>query len=127
MAYAPFDLTGSVALITGGNRGIGFGVARAFAQAGADVVVWGRTASQNAAAAHELATLGGRVVTREVDVAVEEQVVDGMAAAVAELGRVDSVFANAGVGGSPGPFIDSTTEQLRAVFGRTPCRGDSIF
>lgn len=117
MAYAPFDLTGSVALITGGNRGIGYGMARALAQAGADVVLWGRRADRNAAAAHELAAFGGRVVTREVDVAVEEQVVEGMAAAVAELGRVDSVFANAGVGGSPGPFIDSTTEQLRAVFG----------
>lgn len=110
MAYAAFDLTGSVALVTGGNRGIGFGMASALAQAGADIVVWGRKADQNAAAAKELATFGGRVVTREVDVAIEEQVVEGMAAAVAELGRVDSVLANAGVGGSPGPFVDSTTE-----------------
>ena len=41
MAYKPFDLTGKVALVTGGNGGIGLGMAEALAQAGADVVIWG--------------------------------------------------------------------------------------
>nr|QQZ49825.1 SDR family NAD(P)-dependent oxidoreductase [Phenylobacterium glaciei] len=43
MAYKPFDLTGKVALVTGGNGGIGFGMVEALAQSGADVVIWGRT------------------------------------------------------------------------------------
>lgn len=41
MAYAPFNLSGKVALVTGGNRGIGLGMAKAMAQAGADIVIWG--------------------------------------------------------------------------------------
>jgi NAD(P)-dependent dehydrogenase (short-subunit alcohol dehydrogenase family) len=43
MAYAPFDLKGKVALVTGGNSGIGLGMAEGLAQAGADVVIWAPT------------------------------------------------------------------------------------
>jgi NAD(P)-dependent dehydrogenase (short-subunit alcohol dehydrogenase family) len=41
VAYSPFDLTGKVALVTGGNSGIGLGMARAMAEAGADIAIWG--------------------------------------------------------------------------------------
>jgi len=54
MAYRPFDLTGKVALVTGGNGGIGFGMVEALAQAGADVVIWGSNGKKNAAAAETL-------------------------------------------------------------------------
>ena len=54
MAYRPFDLTGKVALVTGGNGGIGFGMVEALAQAGADVVIWGSNGKKNAAAAEAL-------------------------------------------------------------------------
>ncbi|HCD16460.1 MAG TPA: 2-deoxy-D-gluconate 3-dehydrogenase, partial [Rhodobiaceae bacterium] len=50
MAYNAFDLTGKVALVTGGNRGIGLGMATAMAQAGADIAVWGTNEAKNAEA-----------------------------------------------------------------------------
>jgi NAD(P)-dependent dehydrogenase (short-subunit alcohol dehydrogenase family) len=113
MAYQPFDLTGRVALVTGGNRGIGLGMAGALAQAGADIVIWGSNPERNAAAEAELLQYGTRVKAQVVDVSQEDQVREGMEEAVAALGRVDSVFANAGVGfGSPS-FVDMKTETYR--------------
>ena len=47
MAYSPFDLKGKVALVTGGNGGIGLGMAEGLAQAGADVVIWGSNPEKN--------------------------------------------------------------------------------
>ena len=54
MAYDGFDLSGKVAVITGGNGGIGLGFARAIAAAGADVSIWGTNADKNAVAEEEL-------------------------------------------------------------------------
>ena len=71
MAYAPFDLTGKVALVTGGNRGIGLGMARALAQAGADVAIWGSNADHNRNAEGELQKAGRRVLAQRVNVADE--------------------------------------------------------
>ena len=48
--YKPFDLTGKVALVTGGNGGIGLGMAEGMAAAGADIVIWGMNETKNAAA-----------------------------------------------------------------------------
>ena len=68
MAYPPFDLTGKVALVTGGNSGIGLGIAMAVAQAGADIAIWGTNAKKNAAAKAALAVTGRKVVAMQCDV-----------------------------------------------------------
>src|SRR5271170_2525606 len=109
MAQNLFDLTGKVALVTGGNSGLGLGFLRGLAKAGADVVLWGRNPEKNATAAAELRRHGGRVFTDEVDVAIEAEVVAGMAKAVAEMGRLDTVIANAGFT-SLSPFTEMTSE-----------------
>jgi NAD(P)-dependent dehydrogenase (short-subunit alcohol dehydrogenase family) len=115
MAYAPFNLAGKVALITGGNRGLGLGMASALAQAGADIVIWGSNAERNQAAEGELLKHGVRVKAQTVDVTDETQVAEAMVEAVAAMGRVDSVFANAGIGfGSPS-FVDMRTDTYRKI------------
>jgi NAD(P)-dependent dehydrogenase (short-subunit alcohol dehydrogenase family) len=109
-----FDLTGKVALVTGGNAGIGFAFAQALADAGASVCIWGRSPDRNADAVRQLEARGGRVVAVEVDVTDESAVVDGMAAAVEELGRVDACFANAsGLGPQTPSFVESTLADWR--------------
>jgi NAD(P)-dependent dehydrogenase (short-subunit alcohol dehydrogenase family) len=113
MAYQPFDLTGRVALVTGGNRGIGLGMASALAQAGADIVIWGSNPGRNQAAEAELLKFGTRVKAQAVDVSQEDQVREGMEEAVAAMGRVDSVFANAGVGYGAPSFVEMSTETYR--------------
>jgi NAD(P)-dependent dehydrogenase (short-subunit alcohol dehydrogenase family) len=115
MAYAPFDLTGKVVLITGGNRGIGLGMAKAVAQAGADVVIWGSSATHNQNAVGVLDTLGVRVLAQQVDVTDEAAVVAGMAEAALAMGRIDAVFANAGIGRSAPSFSEMTVESWRRV------------
>lgn len=115
MPYAPFDLSGKVALVTGGNRGIGLGMARALAQAGADIVVWGTNEGYNAAAKTELLSCGVRVETQKIDVSDEAAVVRGMADAVKSMGRVDTVIANAGIGGGAKSFSEMTAETWRRV------------
>lgn len=115
MTYKPFDLSGKVALITGGNGGIGLGMAEAIAAAGGDVVIWGTNEKKNAEAVKTLKAYGRRAVAHKVNVANESEVVDGIKAAVAEMGRIDSCFANAGIGFGGGAFTDITGENLRKV------------
>jgi NAD(P)-dependent dehydrogenase (short-subunit alcohol dehydrogenase family) len=115
MAYEPFNLAGKVALVTGGNRGIGLGMATALAQAGADVVIWGSSAANNQAAQGELDRLGVRVLAQQVDVANEAQVVAAMAEAATAMGRIDTVIANAGIGGGARSFSEMSADVWRRV------------
>ena len=116
MAYQPFDLSGKVALITGGNGGIGLGMARAVAQAGADVAIWGTNAAKNAAARAELQGIGTRVLALECDVGDEAAVEAAFAETLRVLGRVDGCFANAGISsGKQTPFTDIATDDWRRV------------
>jgi NAD(P)-dependent dehydrogenase (short-subunit alcohol dehydrogenase family) len=123
MAFKPFDLTGKAAVVTGGNGGIGLGMAEGLAAAGADVAIWGRNAGKNAAALERLKAHGTRVEALEVDVADEQAVVDAMAESLSRLGRIDSCIANAGVGGGA-PLTEQTTEQWRKV---TAVNLDAVF
>jgi NAD(P)-dependent dehydrogenase (short-subunit alcohol dehydrogenase family) len=109
-----FDLTGKVALVTGGNSGIGLGFATGLARAGADVVIWGRREDNNRAAEGVLRNHGGRVTSRVVDVSKEADVVNGMRAAIAEMGRLDCVVANAGFA-TQAPFTEMTAEVYHGL------------
>lgn len=115
MTYGPFDLSGHCALVTGGNSGIGLGMASALAQAGADVAIWGTNEEKNAAAASELAAHGTKVAAFRCDVGEEAEVQAAFAATLDALGKVDSCFANAGIGGGAPSFGDFTLEQWRRV------------
>jgi NAD(P)-dependent dehydrogenase (short-subunit alcohol dehydrogenase family) len=115
MAYAPFDLSGHAALVTGGNSGIGLGMATALAQAGADVAIWGTNEEKNAAAQEQLAAFGTNVVAVRCDVGDEAQVDAAFAETLAALGKVDSCFANAGIGGGAPSFEEFTLDSWRRV------------
>lgn len=108
------DLTGRVVLVTGGNGGIGLAIARGCAEAGADLAIVGRDDDKNEAAARSLADTGRRVLTLGCDVTDEEQVAAAFAATVQVLGKVDSVVANAGVGGMA-PIASMTLAEWRRV------------
>ena len=112
-----FDLSGRVAVITGGNGGIGLGIAQALALNGCNVSIWGRNAEKNKAAAATMAAGPGKVDSRICDVADAASVNDAMKATLDSFGRVDGCFANAGIGGGGRrAFIDRTEEQWRTMF-----------
>ncbi len=116
MVYKPFDLTGKVVMVTGGNRGIGLGMAEALAQAGAGVVIWGTNEDKNAEAAQALSESGGPVLAQRVDVGDEAAVIGAMDEAVERMGRIDAVFANAGIGGGGArSFMEMDTETYKRV------------
>ena len=110
------DLTGHVALVTGGNSGIGKGMARGLHEAGAAVAIWGTNSDRNAAAIAELTADGGAPVAAfTVDVADEEAVAAGVTATLDRFGWIDSCFANAGVPGRPTPIDQMSTAEWRRV------------
>ena len=113
--FKPFDLSGKVALVTGGNGGIGLAMADAMAQAGADVVIWGRNAQKNDVAEKQLKVHGTRVLVQAVNVAEEDDVISGMDQLVAQMGRLDMAVANAGIVGTMSPVTKMTKAQYREV------------
>lgn len=117
MTFQGFDLGGKVALITGGNSGIGLGMAEGLAAAGAAVCVWGTNEAKNRAAEERLSRHGGRVFALTCDVADEAAVEQAFARTVTTLGRVDACFVNAGVAGrrEVGSFVEMTTAEWRRV------------
>ena len=93
-----FTLKGKVALVTGGNGGIGLGIARGLAEAGASVMVAGRNREKTDAAVRELQALAPRSGGLDVDITDPKQVATMVADVVSRLGRLDILVNNAGVG-----------------------------
>jgi len=110
-----FDLTGHVSVITGGNGGIGLGMAKGLVSCGASVVVWGTNPDKNDAAVEQLEAMGGRAVAIRCNVGDESEVIDAFGRSVAAFGKVDSCFANAGVSGDGSAFPDLGLTEWRRV------------
>ena len=111
-----FDLSGRVAVITGGNGGLGLSMARGLVKAGADVAIWARNTEKNVAAVEELSAIGGgKVIALQCDVAQDTQVGAAMSATLDAFERVDVVFANAGISGAGTRIADITTDGWDAT------------
>lgn len=110
-----FDLSGKVALVTGGNSGIGLGMADGLAMHGASVVIWGTNAERNAQAVEKLRAHGGEVRSAQIDVTSEAAVAEGIAAIVAEFGRLDQAIANAGISIPRKDLFDISIEDFRRI------------
>ena len=117
--YTPFDLSGRAVVVTGGNGGIGYGMARALLAAGARVAIWGSNAAKTDAACSRLAAECGdatRVYGFSCDVGDEAQVMSTFDASVAALGGVvHACFANAGVSSKGTLLTDMTLDEFRRV------------
>ncbi len=108
------DLTGRVVVVTGGNSGIGLGMARGVARSGGSVAIWARRPDRNDAAAQELRDLGAEAVGLRCDVADEKSVERCLQQTLEHFGRLDCLVANAGTS-SRQAFVDMSYEQWRSV------------
>jgi 2-dehydro-3-deoxy-D-gluconate 5-dehydrogenase len=92
-----FDLTGKVAIVTGGNGGIGLGMARGLADAGASIAVVGRNEAKSQAAVADIEARGVKAIAVATDVTDKVAVADMVARVSRELGRIDILVNNAGI------------------------------
>src|SRR5205823_4156471 len=115
MTPKPFDLSGKVAIVTGGNGGIGLGMARGLAEAGAAVAVVGRNEAKSIAAVAELEQSGGKAMSVIADVTDKAAVAAMVERVKRELGRIDILVNNAGINIRKPP-------QARAPRDRRPAR-----
>ena len=106
MTMTPFDLSGKVAVVTGGNRGIGLGIVRGLAEAGAAVVVAARNEEKSRQVVQEIQEEGGEALAVSVDVGDESSVEALMQSTVDHFGRLDILVNNAGMN------IRKTPEKL---------------
>jgi NAD(P)-dependent dehydrogenase (short-subunit alcohol dehydrogenase family) len=106
-----FDLRGKVAIITGGNGGLGLAYARGLVKCGCKVAIWGRNAEKNQKAVDELKNMGGEVKAFLADVTAETAVNQAFEATISYFGEVDICFANAGGGGAQGLFHKTNSKD----------------
>jgi 2-deoxy-D-gluconate 3-dehydrogenase len=110
-----FDLKGRVAVVTGGNGGIGLGMARGLAKAGASIAVAGRNAGKNAAAVKALEALGAAAVAIEADVLREASCRELVDRAAQHFGRLDILVNNAGIAVRKPPQAYTAEEWHRVM------------
>jgi len=113
--FDKFRLDGQVAVITGAGKGIGAGIARTFAEAGADVVIGARTERDLNAVAEDVAALGRRALAVVTDVLDFQQLQNLADRAMAEFGRIDILVNNAG-GFPPKPVLQTTVKEFEGAF-----------
>lgn len=110
-----FDMTGQVALVTGGSKGLGLAMASGLVSAGAEAVLVSRNEQEVTAAAQELArAYGRRVLGISADVTDEDSITRAVARATQELGKIDILINNAGIN-IRGPIDELSLEQFRQV------------
>ena len=97
MTSRSFELDGRVAIVTGGNGGIGLGMAHGLAAAGAAIAIVGRNEAKSAAAVSELKTRGARALSIAADVTDKAAVADMAERTLREFGRIDILVNNAGI------------------------------
>ena len=112
----PFSLEGKVALVTGGGRGIGAGISKALAAAGASVALVSRTKEQLDATAAEINDAGGRAVPVAVDITNIDNLPGVVDQVVRELGGLDIVVNCAGGGDMWRPITENTVDELDEAF-----------
>jgi NAD(P)-dependent dehydrogenase (short-subunit alcohol dehydrogenase family) len=117
MSNNVLDFSGKVALVTGAASGMGLATARAFAEAGAAVVLADAREDAVNAEAQKLVDAGHRAIAVRCDVSDDEQVAAMVDRTVAEFGRLDAAFNNAGVMARLVPTADSTREEWDRVIG----------
>jgi len=113
MKSSLFDLRGKVAVVTGGNGGIGLGCALGLADAGADISIWARDISKGAVAVAEMEARGGRAKFYKVDVTDRKQIDAAVLDTIADLGGIDILIANAGMNLRKRPEDFSAEEMQR--------------
>lgn len=110
-----FDLKGRVALVTGGNGGIGLGMAQGMADAGATIIVAGRNAKKADAALKQLHASGVEAAFIAVDVADDQSCADLITSSVAQFGRLDILINNAGMNNRKLPDEYNMTEWRQVM------------
>lgn len=110
-----FKLDGKVALVTGGNGGIGLAYAKGLIKAGAKVAIWGRNQTKNVEAVKTLNNLGGKAASFICDLTDSSQVDTAFAETMEHFGQVDICFANAGGGGPKGMLHQLSDEDWNGI------------